>query len=475
MKRFVQITIVIVVVLAAVYLLLPRPPVLDTSTVFRGDLIADLSTTGIVEAKLSDLAPRIISTVTRLLVQEGDMVRQGQPIALLDASDLQARVAEARAGVSAAREDLSRAEQAVQAQAKQSSAAIAGAKAGVLASEAQLADLRKGARPQEIAQAREAVREAQVQTDKAKSDLRRVETLFQRGAVSAQDRDAARAVAGIASARLNSAREQLDLLSAGPRSDEVAVARAQVAASQARLADASASLDAVKIREREAAIARAQIQRAQAASRAAEAQLDYAVVRSPFAGVVVRKHTEVGEIAGPQAPVYSLASLSHIWVTAEVDEEDIAALALGQRLKITLDAFPGKQTEGVVVRVSRIAEPKAVGRVRAKIVRAKIVIARFGFPMKPGMEVDINGSLPVSRNTVLISNNALIQVGDKEQVFVVQGERVYSRYVTTGLSNYDYTAIIAGLKPGDRVATSMLNQLKSGERVRVRRRAGAAN
>ncbi len=469
MMRIVRIIGVVVVVLTAGYFVLPKPPVIDTATVFTGDLSADLSTTGIVEAELSDVAPRIASTVTKLLVQEGSIVRQGQPLALLTNLELQSQVDQAQASVSTAQEDLNRAEQAVQAQAKQSAAAIAGAKSVVRTSEAQLADIKKGARPQEIAQAQDAVRVAQVQSDKATSDLRRMKALYQGGAISTRDMDSAQSGADIAAANLNSSRERLDLLSAGPRSDELKAAASQVATARAKLADSDASLDAVKIREHEAAMARSQVRRAQAALQAAETQLGYAMVRSPFAGVIVRKHAEVGEMAAPQAPIFSLANLNGIWVTAEVDEEDIGALAPGQRVKITVAAYPGKQSEGAVVRISQIAEPKAVGRAQAKIVRAKIVITRQGFPLKPGMEVDVNGSVPVSKNAVLISNGALMQVGGKDQVFVVTEGRVSSRFVTAGLSNYDNTAIIAGLKPGERVATSMLDKLKSGDRVRVRR------
>jgi len=155
-----------------------------------------------------------------------------------------------------------------------------------------------------------------------------------------------------------------------------------------------------------------------------------------------------------------------------VDEEDIAALALRQKVKITTDAFPGKDAYGTVVRISPIAEPKAVGRVRAKIVRGKIEIVSSDFPMKPGMEVDITGRVPVGKNLVLVPNDALIQIGDRYRVFVVRGQQVRPRFVTVGLSNYDYTEIVEGLEPGDLVATSMLDQLESGQKVRARRHAG---
>jgi len=472
MKRPLTIIIVILVLAGIIYLLMPRPLLIDTAKVIRGDLYAELSTTGIVESDLSDVAPKIVSPVSKLFVQEGQTVRQGQVLALLDRSELLAQVDEARATLSTAQEDLSRAEQAVAVQSEQSSASIARAKATVRAAEAQLADLEKGARPQEIEQARNAVEQAESEADRAKADLKRAEQLYKRGAISAQELDAAKTTANVAEARLRASEEQLGLLKAGPRPDEVEVARAEVAAAKAALAEARTSAGMVAIKRREAAAARSQVERARAALQAAEARLDYAVVRSPFAGVVARKHLEKGEAAGPQSPVYTLASLQRIWVIAEVDEEDLSALALGQSMEITTDAYPGRKASGSVVRISPIAEPKAVGRVRAKIVRAKIEIKLFELPLKPGMEVDIIGRVLVGKDLILVPNDALVQIGDRYRVFILRRNRVYPRFVTAGLSNYDFTEIVRGLKPGDLVATSMLDQLKPGQKVRVRRQAG---
>jgi multidrug resistance efflux pump len=325
-------TIIIAVVILAIliYLLVPRPPIVEVAEVVRGDLNAVLSTTGVVESELADVAPRIVSRIDRLLVQEGQMVRRVQPLALLDRSELLAQVEEARAALSAARQDLARARQAVELQSNQSSAAISHAEAALRASEAQLADLQKGARTQEIEQARSAVNQAKSETVQARSDLERAETLYGRGAIPAQQLDAARTTADVAKSRLRAAEEQLDLLREGPRPDAVKVAKAQVAAAKAGLAEARTSRDLIRMREREAEIAASQVRRAEAVLRAAEAQLGYAVVRSPFNGLVARKHLEVGEVAGPQSPIFTLANLGHIWVSAEVDEEDVGAVGVGQ-------------------------------------------------------------------------------------------------------------------------------------------------
>lgn len=461
--------ILILITGAAVLLLMPRPASVQVAEVTRGDLNAELSTTGVVEADLVDVAPKMVGRIKSLAVQEGDMVSAGQQIAFLEDADLLSQIDEARAAISAAEADLSRARAAVTAQRNQSSASIRRAEAGVDAAQAQLADLRSGARPQEIEQAQENVEQARARMERARSDLERAEKLLEKGAIPAQQRDSAKTSADAAAAALRAAQAQLSLLKAGARPDAIKAAQSQVASAKAALDEALSSRDSVKVAERQAESASAQVARSAAAYNAVRSQLDFTVVRSPFSGVVARKHAEVGEITGPQSPVYTLAPLQKTWITAEVDQEDLASLDAGQRVEITTDAYRGRSAKGRVVRVSPIAEPKAVGRVRAKIVRARIEVESSNLPLKPGMEVDIIGRKLIGRDMILVPNGALLQVGDRQEVYVVRNGRARRQSVTTGTSNYEQTTVLSGLKPGDVVAVSMPDRMEDGMRVRIAR------
>lgn len=463
---------IILIVGAVTFLLMPRPPKVMVAEVTRGNLQTELSTTGVVEADLVDVSPRMVGRIKALTVQEGDMVSAGQEIALLDSVDLTSQVDEARAAVSASEADLERARTAVTVQSKQSAASIKRAEAGIDASEAQLADLQSGARAQEIEQAEQNVAQAKAQMDRANADFERAEKLLAKGAIPAQQRDAAKTSSDTATASYRAAQAQLDLVREGARPNAVHAAKAQLASSKAALNEALASKGAVRMSERQAEAASAQVARAAAALRAAESQLDYAVVRSPFSGVVARKHMEVGEVAGPQNPIFTLSPIEKTWVTAEVDQEDLASLDTGQKVVITTNTYPGRSAKGHIVQVSPIAEPKAIGRVRAKIVRAKIEVESASFALKPGMEVDIAGRKTISRDTVLVPNDALIQVGEQQMVYVVRNGRVRQQTVTTGLSNFDQTAVLSGLQQGDIVAVSMPDRLTDGQRIKIVRAPG---
>jgi multidrug efflux pump subunit AcrA (membrane-fusion protein) len=83
------------------------------------------------------------------------------------------------------------------------------------------------------------------------------------------------------------------------------------------------------------------------------------------------------------------------------------------------------------------------------------------------MEVDIDGKLKAADNALLIPNDAVMRVGDKDIVFVIESNAAHRREVVTGLSNFDYTIVRSGLRQGDRVAVSGVDKLSDGQRVRI--------
>ena len=82
-KRIIWIVLIIAAIAAVIALLIPRPTEVETAEAFRGDLVLDLSTTGVVEGNVADVSARVVGEVSEILVEEGDAVRQGQTVALL--------------------------------------------------------------------------------------------------------------------------------------------------------------------------------------------------------------------------------------------------------------------------------------------------------------------------------------------------------------------------------------------------------
>ena len=108
-------------------------------------------------------------------------------------------------------------------------------------------------------------------------------------------------------------------------------------------------------RAEDIAAARAIVARLKAETAFAEAQLDKFVIRSPIAGVILRRQRNAGEAVTniDPTPIAIVGDLSRLRVRAEVDETDIGHIALGQRVEVSADAFPDRKFGGTVARIAR--------------------------------------------------------------------------------------------------------------------------
>lgn len=412
--------LVVVAVAAAfiVYQAVPKPVQVKTENTRGGVLELFLSSTGVVEGEVSDISSNITAAIIGMNYREGDSVEKGKILALLEQSDIRASVSAQKAMVSQAEANRQAAVQ-------------------------NLRLLKAGVRSEEIDAQKAMVAQAKAQADDAERKYKRALELEGSGVISAQDLETAKAANDAAKAGLKAQRETLRGMEAGPRKEELEAARAQVKAAEAQLSSARAALEG------------------------AEAQLGFTAIKSPLTGVVVRKHMEVGETASPLSPIFTVADLKNIWVTAEVDEEDVAAVEVGQKITVTADAYPDRKAAGTVTWVSGIAEPKDVGRVRAKVVRTKIRVDVSDMPLRPGMEVNITGRLPSGKSTLLVPNDAVVRDGEKDVVYVISEGRAYPREIRIGQSNFHDTQVLSGISEGDEVAVSKIDKLSDGRKVKV--------
>ena len=337
---------------------------------------------GNIETTEAQVAFKIPGRVEKRLVDEGQMVKQDAPIALLDSADLRCTVALRRAEVQTA--------EAVLAELLAGSRAedIATAKASLEKAAYGLADLEAGSRPQEIADAVAAVGVADAEKNRAEADLRRVSKLFKSKDKSAEEYDTSRSLRQMAVERHRQALEQMKLVKEGPRKGQIEQARAA-------LAQAKAQYELVKAGPRKEDIeqGRARLEQARAALRLAETQLSYASIISPLTGVVLSKNIESGEYVAPGTAVVTVGDLVNVWLRAYIAEADLGAVKVGQRAWVTTDTYPGKKYEGRVSFISSEAEftPKNVQtpKERVKLVyRIKINITNPKMELKPGMPAD---------------------------------------------------------------------------------------
>ena len=135
--------------------------------------------------------------------------------------------------------------------------------------------------------------------------------------------------------------------------------------------------------------------------RLAEITLGYTVLTAPFAGVILVRQAELGEVMLPGTPVVTLADLDHVWLRAYINEKDIAKIRFGQRAVIRTDTYPDKRYEGRISFISSQAEftPKSVETHAERVTlvyRIKIDVDNSGHDLKPGMPADASIELKPS-------------------------------------------------------------------------------
>jgi multidrug efflux pump subunit AcrA (membrane-fusion protein) len=235
---------------------------------------------------------------------------------------------------------------------------IAAAKAGVDAAQAQVT----------IAEAGVDAAQAQVTIAEAGVDAAQAQVTIAEAGVDAAQAQVTTAEAGVdaAEAALTQAQDAVDAAKGQVALAETGVtaAQAQVEVAEGQLAQAEAQRDRLKAgaTKEEIAVLEAQVAQAEAALAQAESALTEATLVAPFAGTVGAVHPREAEVIAPGAPVLALGDVSTLRVeTTDLEEIDVARVAVDQEVSVTFDALPERLFNGQVTRVSPMAEPGAGG------------------------------------------------------------------------------------------------------------------
>jgi HlyD family secretion protein len=431
-------------------------PIVDAAQVRLGDLELILAATGTFETGGVDLAFDIPGRLAEVRVSDGARVSRGTPLASLEASELHAGADQADAAAAAAGSDAARARAAVESARLQ--AAVA--EAALRAARATLSGVRAGPTEPELRQADAAVEAARLVVEEARRHLALQEQLYRQGAVAGVQVDAARAQFETAEAQYDQAAARREALRAGA-SEQTVTATAE----QVRQAEASWRAAQANIRQAAAmaASAAASATQAAAAARSARARAARAVLRAPFGGTVSRVYLNPGASIAPGIPVLSLVTASG-WVAADVEEADIGRVRLGQRARVTADAYPGSMVMG---RVSRIGGQVDV-RLGTRSVRVRVDLD--GRPaIRAGTSVDVDLILETVTGGLLVPLDALQQDnGDGAYVYVIQDGVLRRRPVDLSRRNDQFVVVRGGVQEGELVAIGDPAVLRDGRRVTVR-------
>ena len=302
----------------------------------KEDSDSKLTLYGNVDIRQVNLAFNVTERISQMLVKEGEQVEKGQLLARLETARLNAAV-------------LSRA-----AQVKTQTQVVA--------------RLEAGSRPQEIERARAEYETARINADNAEITNKRFQALKELDAESAQKADDVNATAAMAASELKAAKQTLDLTIEGPRSEDIAEAKATLEFYTAELEIAKCNL--------------------------ADANL-YA----PSSSIVQNRILEPGDMASSQVPAYILALMDPIWVRAYVSESDLGKIYPGMPANVSTDSFPDKTYDAWVGFISPTSEftPKSVETtdIRTNLVyQIRVYVRNPENELRLGMPATVTINLP---------------------------------------------------------------------------------
>lgn len=348
---------------------------------------------GNLELTQVDISFKMAGRMVERKFDEGDWVKQGDLVAVLDPVLYRNQKIRDEASVASAESNYKQLETSVAYQKATLESDIAAKEADLNRATSNLEELLNGSRAQDIQQADAAVRDAKAQVDLAQADWDRAQRLYKNDDISRQQFDQYRTKLESAQAVLRQSQEKASLVIEGPRKEDIAQARAQVAAAKAAVATAEANRLELKRREEALAAGADEIRRSEAQVKISETQLADTEAFSPISGVVLVKSAEPGEVLAAGTTVVTIGDLEHPWLRAYINETDLGRVKLGQKVKLTTDSFPGKAYWGKISFISSEAEftPKQIQtkEERVKLVyRIKIDVDNSSHELKNNMPVD---------------------------------------------------------------------------------------
>jgi Cu(I)/Ag(I) efflux system membrane fusion protein len=169
---------------------------------------------------------------------------------------------------------------------------------------------------------------------------------------------------------------------------------------------------------------------------------------APVTGVVTEKRVQQGQAIQPGEQLYTIADLSNVWVDVQLREADATAVRMGSGADIEVAGLPGRPFKGRVTYIYPTLDSTS------RAIRARVAVANTNGLLKPGMYATVRLSTP-SRSALTVPNSAVLRTGERNVVFVDNGGgRLMPQEVELGRVTAEYSEVLAGLKPGQRVVTS---------------------
>jgi len=208
-------------------------------------------------------------------------------------------------------------------------------------------------------------------------------------------------------------------------------------------------------------VARAGKAQAKAALQQARTALSYTHILAPFAGLVTEKKADVGTLATPGMPIFTVEDLRRYRLEAAVNESDLQYVRQGQQVSVSIDALGDRHLKGKVIEVVPAADPGS----RSFLVRVEL-------PSDPALRSGLFGRAQFRRGErtgLLIPRTAVVERGQLQGIYVLDRNRIAGlRYITLGKTEALQVDVLAGLQAGEALISNPGSRELSGKKIESR-------
>jgi RND family efflux transporter MFP subunit len=389
----------------------PRETVVGVAPAERRDLEVTLSYTGdILPNRQTGIFAKTSGYIRTIRVERGDFVRAGQLLVEIEPTEMENAMDQARAQLQSALAGLQVARSNLES-----------ARANLLNQDANLVKA-----------------QAVLGNDSRQAD--RMAELFQKGLVSAQDRDNARTTFEASQAVLRAQQAQV----------QAARVQIETAESQVKLAET-------------------QIEQQRAGVRMAQMRVDDTRIVAPFAGYISQKALDVGAAVSSQAAATSNASvaililqdINPVKIQMEIPEREVARVRPGATVRLAADAYPDRRFGGVIRQIVHALDP------RTRTMGVEVEIPNPDRLLKPGMYARVQLVVDVQRGALMVPLEALVGSESRPAVLLVRDGKVVTAPVELGASEGSLVQIRKGLGPADELIVQGKELVREGQAVRA--------
>lgn len=243
------------------------------------------------------------------------------------------------------------------------------------------------------------------------------------------------------------------------QAQQLAAARAAVTKARNALDNARANTIQVGLKRAAVSSQEAELTKAAAAVSQTRTTLSYTTITAPRDGVILSKDVEEGTIVNSGrsgiaegTSIVELGDLSTMYVDVDVDETDLADIAVGQKVELTVDSVPDKILRGSVTRV----DPQATTTSNVTTVQVEIEVLDHDKRLLPGLSATCTFLAGERENVLTLPTRALRQRDGKSMVQIPGDPNPRTVMVETGLQGDENTEIVSGLNEGDKVILPQL-------------------